>query len=77
LIELIVMSFLGLFVGGALGHIFGALYIGENPHTLTVASQALSAATQFLLYSFGGFVAIALSYFKARRAVASTCDKND
>lgn len=61
---LIAVSFVGLFLGGAIGHVLGVLCAGENPHVMGVALGGLTSATLFLQYSLGGFAAIALSYFK-------------
>lgn len=63
LLSLFVLTLLGLFIGGTLGHIFGALYAVESPHVLVAISQALSTVLAFPPYLFGGFTVIALSYF--------------
>lgn len=68
LVELIAASFLGLFLGGAAGHIISGFYMEEPPHVLTVIFEGLSACTHFLIYSFGGFTVIALSYFRTCQA---------
>ncbi|MBC7131023.1 hypothetical protein H5T51_07400 [Candidatus Bathyarchaeota archaeon] len=57
---------MGLFLGGAMGSTAGSKYIGEFPHWLTVIKR-LSAGGNFLLYVFGGFTVIALSYFRASK----------
>lgn len=71
LAKLISSSFSGLFLGGVIGHLWGILYVGEPLQMAVLAMHGLTAAGQSLLYTFGGFTVIALSYLKASRTQRS------
>jgi uncharacterized protein YacL len=64
LITLVLSSSMGLFMGGLIGYILGALYIGKIPHVGGAILCGLSTAMYFFNYSFAGFTIVALSYFR-------------
>jgi hypothetical protein len=64
LITLVFSSSIGLFMGGLIGDILGALYTGKIPHVGGAILRGLSTAIYFDYYLFAGFTIVALSYFR-------------